>query len=242
MFPLPVDQDASVIDIDAISEVCEKFNVEETEVYTALLSGDPHDQLAIAYHLIIDNKRIADEAAKAELKDFYVASSPPPMTLSVEEAFGSSSSKPHIERIIRKCQITFFTTITLSYFSFKCFLNSERERLGSIGSISAHMQVSRSTPVKRAKWHLGIRSQSKPGDIMNEVFRAMKTLNFEWKVVNAYSVRVRRKNTISDRYSKISLQLYQVDYKSYLLDFKSLSDEESTMDASKLLNNFCFSK
>lgn len=29
-------------------------------------------------------------------------------------------------------------------------------------------------PAKKAKWHLGIRSQSKPQDIMNEVFKAMK--------------------------------------------------------------------
>ena len=36
----------------------------------------------------------------------------------------------------------------------------------------------RGNPIKRAKWHLGIRSQSKPQDIMNEVYRAMKTLNF----------------------------------------------------------------
>ena len=36
----------------------------------------------------------------------------------------------------------------------------------------------RGNPIKRAKWHLGIRSQSKPQDIMNEVFRAMKTLDF----------------------------------------------------------------
>ena len=30
---------------------------------------------------------------------------------------------------------------------------------------------------KKAKWHLGIRSQSKPQDIMNEVFKAMKSCN-----------------------------------------------------------------
>jgi 5'-AMP-activated protein kinase catalytic alpha subunit len=46
----------------------QKFGVREQEVHSALLSGDPHDQLAIAYHLIVDNKRIADEAAKAELR------------------------------------------------------------------------------------------------------------------------------------------------------------------------------
>ena len=33
-------------------------------------------------------------------------------------------------------------------------------------------------PVKKAKWHLGIRSQSNPQDIMREVFRAMKQLGY----------------------------------------------------------------
>ncbi|EFN76829.1 5'-AMP-activated protein kinase catalytic subunit alpha-2 [Harpegnathos saltator] len=204
LFPSPVEQDSSVIDIDAVNEVCEKFNVKEPEVHSALLGGDPHDQLAIAYHLIIDNKRIADEAAKAELKDFYVASSPPPVAFSPNDA-NSSPLRPHPERIA-----------------------PYRERQGSQGSTTqAPTQGNRGTPVKRAKWHLGIRSQSKPNDIMNEVYRAMKALNFEWKIINSYSVRVRHKNILTDRYSKMSLQLYQVDYKSYLLDFKSLSSEET---------------
>lgn len=47
---------------------------------------------------MIDNKRIADEAAKAELKDFYVASSPPP----VQFEFSPSPVRPHPERIARK--------------------------------------------------------------------------------------------------------------------------------------------
>ena len=37
-------------------------------------------------------------------------------------------------------------------------------------------------PTKKPKWHLGIRSQSKPEDIMDEVYKAMIRLNFEWKV------------------------------------------------------------
>ena len=100
-------------------------------------------------------------------------------------------------------------------------------RQGSLSTTPTQIQANRGTPVKRAKWHLGIRSQSKPNDIMNEVYRAMKALNFEWRVINTFSVRVRCKNKVTDRYSKMSLQLYQVDYKSYLLDFKSLSSEES---------------
>ena len=206
LFPSPVEQDSSVIDTDAVNEVCEKFGVKEHEVHSALLSGDPHDQLGIAYHLIIDNKRIADEAAKAELKDFYVASSPPPVSFSPSEQT-PSPIRPHPERIAPL-----------------------RDRVGSVsGSIGEGL--SRGTPIKRAKWHLGIRSQSKPNDIMNEVYRAMKALDFEWKIINPFHVRVRQRNSLNGKYIKMSLQLYQVDYKSYLLDFKSLSSESSEENA-----------
>jgi 5'-AMP-activated protein kinase catalytic alpha subunit len=75
--------------------------VSENEVHNALMSGDPHDQLSIAYHLIIDNRRIADEAAKAEIKDFYVASSPPPAALFPSDGV-HSPIRPHPERIARK--------------------------------------------------------------------------------------------------------------------------------------------
>jgi 5'-AMP-activated protein kinase catalytic alpha subunit len=74
--------------------------VSENEVHNALMSGDPHDQLAIAYHLIIDNRRIADEAAKAEIKDFYVASSPPPTSFPSDGVH--SPIRPHPERIARE--------------------------------------------------------------------------------------------------------------------------------------------
>ncbi|XP_044744553.1 5'-AMP-activated protein kinase catalytic subunit alpha-2 [Coccinella septempunctata] len=202
LFPSPVEQDSSVIDTDAINEVCDKFGVKEKEVHNALLSGDPHDQLAIAYHLIIDNKRIADEAAKAEIKDFYVAGSPPPVSMSPTPIANdgiSSPLKPHPERIAPL-----------------------RERVIA----SNHAASGERGRVKKAKWHLGIRSQSKPSDIMMEVYRAMKALNYEWKVINPYHVRVRHKNILHDKYVLMSLQLYKVDYKSYLLDFKSLSTEE----------------
>ena len=51
-----------------------------------------------------------------------------------------------------------------------------------------------------------------------------------------------RRNPSNAKYVKMSLQLYQVDYKSYLLDFKSLVEEEgqaveinSSMDKSALV-------
>jgi len=204
LFPVYNEQDANIIDTDAVREVCEKFGVQEEEVHNALLSGDPHDQLGIAYSLVVDNKRIADEAAKFDIREFYMANSPPPT--GYQSDFSPSPVKPHPERIAPH-------------------LTPLRERYLSGGNTEK-----KGTPVKKAKWHLGIRSQSKPLDIMNEVYRAMKTLDFEWKTVNPFHVRVRRKNPVNEKYVKMSLQLYQVDYKSYLLDFKSLSSEDENTD------------
>ncbi|XP_053617097.1 5'-AMP-activated protein kinase catalytic subunit alpha-2 [Plodia interpunctella] len=203
LFPSPVEQDSSVIDTEAIAEVCDKFGVKEHEVHNALLSGDPHDQLAIAYHLIIDNKRIADEAAKAEIKDFYVASSSPPT---------AAESGRHPERMAPLRD------------------SAPPAPAPAPAPAAPAAPAHKGTPVKRAKWHLGIRSQSKPNDIMLEVFRAMKALDYEWKVINPYHVRVRTLNKMTEKYVKMSLQLYQVDYKSYLLDFKSLSGEKEETD------------
>ena len=36
----------------------QKLNCHETDVRWAIKNGDPHDQLKIAYHLILDNKRM----------------------------------------------------------------------------------------------------------------------------------------------------------------------------------------
>jgi len=202
LFPAASDVDASIVDTEAIKEVCEKCKVSDEEVHRALLSGDPQDQLVIAYNLVIDNKRIADETAKLHIQDFYLASSPPSESFMVKyqgHYAPSSPLKPHPERMPEMQNVT-----------------------PTLDPLLA-MQRKKSVPMKKAKWHLGIRSQSKPHDIMHEVFRAMKTLGYEWKVINSFHVRVRRKNLISGKYVKMTLQLYQVDQKSYLLDFKSLN-------------------
>jgi 5'-AMP-activated protein kinase catalytic alpha subunit len=61
LFPKTCEEGTNIIDLDAIQEVCEKFGVSEAEVQEALLINDRHDQLVIAYHLILDNKRIWNE-------------------------------------------------------------------------------------------------------------------------------------------------------------------------------------
>uniref|UniRef100_A0AC11CCB3 Protein kinase AMP-activated catalytic subunit alpha 2 n=1 Tax=Ovis aries TaxID=9940 RepID=A0AC11CCB3_SHEEP len=205
LFPEDPSYDANVIDDEAVKEVCEKFECTESEVMNSLYSGDPQDQLAVAYHLIIDNRRIMNQAS-----EFYLASSPPTGSFMDDSTMHIPPGlKPHPERM---------PPLIADSPKARCPLDA------------LNTTKPKSLAVKKAKWHLGIRSQSKPYDIMAEVYRAMKQLDFEWKVVNAYHLRVRRRNPVTGNYVKMSLQLYLVDNRSYLLDFKSI-DESHVLKA-----------
>ncbi|XP_077439805.1 5'-AMP-activated protein kinase catalytic subunit alpha-2 isoform X1 [Vanacampus margaritifer] len=199
LFPEDPSYDTTVLDEEAVKEVCDKFECNESEVVSSLYSGDPQDQLAVAYHLIIDNRRIMTQAS-----EFYLASSPPQGSFIEEGMPLPPGVKPHPERM---------PPLLADSPKARCPLDA--------------LNTTRPKPlaVKKAKWHLGIRSQSRPYDIMAEVYRAMKHLGFDWKVVNPYHLRVRRKNPVTGNLVKMSLQLYQVDNRSYLLDFKSIDDD-----------------
>lgn len=160
-----------------------------------------------------------------EASEFYLASSPPQGSFIEEGMPLPPGVKPHPERM---------PPLLADSPKTRCPLDA--------------LNTMRPKPlaVKKAKWHLGIRSQSPPHDIMAEVYRAMRQLSFTWKVgsrtrththtythihsacplppqvVNPYHLRVRRKNPVTGTLVKMSLQLYQVDSRSYLLDFKSI--------------------
>ncbi|XP_026104151.1 5'-AMP-activated protein kinase catalytic subunit alpha-1 isoform X2 [Carassius auratus] len=198
LFPEDAAYSSNLIDDEALKEVCEKFECTEEEVLNCLYSRNHQDPLAVAYHLIIDNRRIMSEA-----KDFYLASSPPDSFL--DDLPAHHTTKIHPERVP--------------------FLVTESQPRSRHTLDELNPQKSKHLGVRRAKWHLGIRSQSRPNDIMSEVCRAMKQLDYEWKVVNPYYLRVRRKNPVTGIHTKMSLQLYQVDSRTYLLDFRSIDDD-----------------
>eukprot|EP00096_Caligus_rogercresseyi_P008942 TRINITY_DN2936_c0_g1_i1.p1 TRINITY_DN2936_c0_g1~~TRINITY_DN2936_c0_g1_i1.p1 ORF type:complete len:565 (+),score=124.86 TRINITY_DN2936_c0_g1_i1:313-2007(+) len=225
------DADSAVCDEEAVEEACKKFGVDASEIHAVLNSEDLQNPLYIAYRLIVDNKKLAEKFMDEEvskLNAFFLdqphadSSEKKPAVAAGGSAAAASSSigtanetpggpKHHPERI-----------------------GPLRERNANAPPIE---KTHRGNPIKRAKWHLGIRSQSKPQDIMNEVYKAMKTLNYEWKVINPYHVHVRRANPIVKHFVKMSLQLYQVDYKSYLLDFKSLPSDDECINKTSQENN-----
>lgn len=204
LFPKPSQENLNIIDLEAIVEICEKFSIDENTVRKSLTIADPHDEYVIAYHLIIDNKRITEAQNRVQINDFFVASSPPTTSFFMDMA-NETIVKQHPERMPQ--------------------LKDVNATLDSTSQPSNKPEEHKKT-VKKAKWHLGIRSQSKPQDIMNEVFKAMKSSNMQWKYYNSsiYNLRV-RKQVAPDRFVKIGLQLYQVDQKSFLLDFRSFEED-----------------
>lgn len=79
---------------------------------------------------------------------------------------------------------------------------------------------------KGNRWHLGMRSHNSPQDVMQEVYRAMRSLNLQWKCVTPFHARCRCWNQVSGMMVKMSLQLYSTNDDQYLLDFMSLPTEK----------------
>ncbi|KAJ1624168.1 SNF1-related protein kinase [Pavlovales sp. CCMP2436] len=89
------------------------------------------------------------------------------------------------------------------------------------------------------KWHLGVQSRMPPADMMLEIFRALRIVHFEWKVVAQYQVVCRPSlkcvdglildgddDAVGKRASvKLGLQLYKVMEDQYLLDVKRLEGD-----------------
>jgi 5'-AMP-activated protein kinase catalytic alpha subunit len=232
LFPKPTPENLSIIDIDAVFEICEKFGVDEQTVQRSLSLADPHDQYVIAYHLIIDNKRISEAQNRVQINDFFVASSPPTTSFFMDMNVKSLNANvmSNLKTASRRLSESEKRTTEQTSTNQTSQLREHPERMPQLKDVTAALdaveakqneQEPSKKPVKKAKWHLGIRSQSKPQDIMNEVFKAMKNNSMQWKYYNSsmYNLRV-RKPVGQNRYVKIGLQLYQVDQKSYLLDFR----------------------
>ncbi|CAL8101139.1 unnamed protein product [Calicophoron daubneyi] len=276
LFPQERDEDASIIDKEAVYEVCQACNVSEREVFAALLNSDPSDQLCVAYHLIIDNKRFGSVLNPEEVDNFYVAtgidpsapnnsgvsgtspaipgslSQSPGHSLGISAAsagnsgfsgtpssYGSrplSPTRPHPERMPDGPPLTRTLDPVGDGGAYLTGGHPVGADASSASQVPPHTQsavaagAAAAVGMKRFKWHLGIRSQSRPWDIMHEVFKAMNTLGYEWKVINPFNVRVRKWNPILQHYSKLVLQLYQVDARSYLLDFKCIDESQHESD------------
>ncbi|KAK0424345.1 hypothetical protein QR680_008622 [Steinernema hermaphroditum] len=93
------------------------------------------------------------------------------------------------------------------------------------------------------RWHVGMTSCFSAEDIMLEVFRVLKELDYEWAVVTPFYIIVRPRQVDPEvEPPKMRLQLYQTKNKNdlrprekpiYLLNFTNLPESESKPSASR---------
>ena len=187
------DTTNSPIDLAVVSEVCQKLGVKMQDVVAAIQSGDTHNQLNVAYHLILDNTAMAHPEA--------------------------TSSIPQTKEWISIIQSKEFTQMLTPV---KKPHKPPKPQWPPYTSYAVHTPTLSPTGFKKSRWHLGIRSQSRPQDIMTEIFRKMKGLNYYWKVITPYHVLVKYDLPNKENLTiKLDLQLYQIDQRNYLLDLKN---------------------
>mmetsp|Transcript_2999 Transcript_2999/g.9345 ORF Transcript_2999/g.9345 Transcript_2999/m.9345 type:complete len:494 (-) Transcript_2999:133-1614(-) len=122
------------------------------------------------------------------------------------------------------------------------------QQLAESAAMLAASSVQRGAPeAVQRRWHLGVQSSMSPADMMLEIFRALRVLQFEWKIVAQYSLKCRpcTARTASEgmgqepmtRFKvKVGLQLYKIQEDSYLLDIRKVDgDVLPFMDVCSLL-------
>jgi len=127
-------------------------------------------------------------------------------------------------------------------------VSSQPQQLAESAAMLAASSVQRGAPeAVQRRWHLGVQSSMSPADMMLEIFRALRVLQFEWKIVAQYSLKCRpcTARTASEgmgqepmtRFKvKVGLQLYKIQEDSYLLDIRKVDgDVLPFMDVCSLL-------
>ena len=206
LFPPLGETNHAQIDSSALAEVCQKLSVPPQEVVMAIRSGDHHNELSIAYHLVLDNRIFQSHASFPEA--IHLATSPPKSSFTTRDLFIGTEDRA----------VAMATTEPSDV--------ADEHRVAKVTPYYHHHHQQQ----KRSKWHLGIRSQSRPQDIMAEIFRKLQALNFKWKIVSHYFVRCCQVNPVSGVSAKVDLQLYQIDQKNFLLDFKCVSQPDESSD------------
>ena len=174
-----------------------KFQVYREHVLDMLRDGDPTDQISVAYRLLQSNRRLAAHGhtlrpEEQQVSDGSFLTRVPPQRRRVPDSPAASRKAPAGSPGGHPP-------------------GGRKNLLGALGH----------TP-SRSRWHLGMRSQNPPDKVMTEVYRAMRSLNFQWKVVTPYHARCRCWNQVSGTMMKMNLQLYRANSGQYLLDLQAL--------------------
>ncbi|TPX61866.1 hypothetical protein PhCBS80983_g00847 [Powellomyces hirtus] len=214
LHPLPDITRAPEGDVDdtIAAEIAKKMGFTQETVLTALKEVD-NNQIKVAYELVLDHRRMLAGVRRSPHKTIhhYLLSESPP-------AWNAPTRKPSPSPLSKETGNGPTTP-------------SEPPAASSIQLLSSSLpkpeiQIpppgigQRARQKTRSKWHFGIRSRSEPGDVMMEIYKALKNIGMKWRTVDAFHIRCRYICT-GGQVVKLDIQLYQVESNNYLVDFKN---------------------
>lgn len=210
------------LDLDVLMEVVTKIGFDRQELLEALQKQE-RNQMTVAYYLILDSKR------RKLLSSSAIMHATHPVQPQREEQLDRSTAQPQStppQSPADAQQAAADAPHTPMLLASQPSANPAAQR-GGVG-----------------KWQLGVQSSMPPADMMLEIFRALRALQFEWKIVAQYSLKCRpcsrphlpndagaaasaaEQSSMATRCKvKVGLQLYKIQEDSYLLDVRKVDGE-----------------
>lgn len=194
------------LDQNAMKDLMSKLRVTKEQVlgeFMAFNETGKVNDLVVAYYLMVDAN-----------KTYETKNSEP-----VPTPAGLSKSLPPLMSPL-------FSVGSPASYRTPTFMNTpvtpDRTALGEGDNQGVHGLRRRAS-----RWSLGLLSKQSPKQIMDEVIRVLRKINFEWKVVTPYQLRCRSMDDHNiDRHQvKIGVQLYKLKDGNCLLDLKRLDGD-----------------
>ena len=239
------------LDEDVLSEVVMKIGFDRQELLEALQKQE-RNQMTVAYYLILDHKRRKMLGASPVMHATQMAAQLPdaPTDISGPETAVAQQQQAAAAQAVAQQQAAAASA-----------RQPPQPQGGPLSGARAAPMISAgargSADASQRRWHLGVQSSLAPADMMLEIFRVLRALRFEWKIVAQYNIKCRPctrpppdggasgANTAGtlDASSmavrckvKVGLQLYKIQEDSYLLDIRKVDgDVLPFMDVCALL-------
>ena len=253
------------LDEDVLSEVVMKIGFDRQELLEALQKQE-RNQMTVAYYLILDHKRRKMLGASPVMR-------PPPPNVLLGTTDGADGMPPSemsaaeqqqqqqqaAEAAAQQAAAQQAAEAAAQQAAAQQAAAQQQQQGGfgpgavGFGAGASGLPNPTGGPTPARRWHLGVQSSLSPADMMLEIFRALRALRFEWKIVAQYSLKCRPctrppvemggaggtvdASSMAVRCKvKVGLQLYKIQEESYLLDIRKVDgDVLPFMDVCSLL-------
>jgi len=231
------------LDEDVLSEVVMKIGFDRQELLEALQKQE-RNQMTVAYYLILDHKRRKMLGASPVMHATQMAAHLMPQATGGAAEMDDGGASGTTEAAQQGAQQA------ASQQAAAAAAAAGQPPPPGGGALTANPMGGQPAPTRR--WHLGVQSSLSPADMMLEIFRTLRALRFEWKIVAQYSLKCRPctrppteppaagtldASSMAVRCKvKVGLQLYKIQEDSYLLDIRKVDgDVLPFMDVCSLL-------